>query len=138
MKPKILHSLSSVAAGASAIGGLHLTGVLAFLPPSVAGWVTIIPPIVAALGHAAIAIGDQLDDGVDNDSFRCSFFAFACALMLALCCVGCGTTVTTVDGTKTERKPDNETIGLVTGVGLKLAELFAPPKAEPTKVDPSK
>ena len=76
----------------------------------------IASPIAAAIGHAAIAVGDNLDDGKANGSFKCHPFAFigamAITVLVAVNLVSCGPLmpmVTTIqpDGTKTT-KPDHE------------------------------
>ncbi|MCU0797414.1 MAG: hypothetical protein MUF31_15950 [Akkermansiaceae bacterium] len=66
---KVLQILAAVAAACSAVAGLDLAGILDILPEQVAPWVAVAPPVAAALFHAAIAIGDILDDGERNDSF---------------------------------------------------------------------
>lgn|GEM_PF-1711820 len=138
MKAKLLHYLSATAYGASFIAGLNLIGVATFLPAHIAKPVMLVPPLFGVLGHSALAVGDYLDDGVKNDSFKCAPLACLAALCLAvLGLTSCGVVETKPDGTKIEKKPDNTTIGLVVGVGLKVLELLhsepAAPVVLPTK-----
>jgi hypothetical protein len=130
-----MHALSAVAASASAIAGLNLTGFLGFLPTNVAAVVAVAPPIIAALGHAALAIGDHLDDGVDNDSFHCSpvawILAFAVAVFGLCACVE----TTAPDGTVT-KTPDGAVIRSSFDYANSLLDRYAPPVAQP--VTPAK
>lgn len=132
VKAKLLHTLSSIGAICSAAGGLNLVGVISFLPPKIAAALAIAPPVVAALGHAAMALGDALDDGERNDSFkiRCSAFALIAALLVALACPSC-VSATAPDGTVTET-PDRGLIDSATETGFRLLDrLLPPPKAAP-------
>jgi len=135
VKTRILHALSAIGAAASAVAALNLIGLASFLPPKVAAAVAVVPPIFATIGHAAIAIGDRIDDGKANNSFQCSPLAvvFACVLS-TLCVMGLTSCVTTTtpDGTRTERY-DAE----ATKPWLDLArDLFGPPRQPAPLIEP--
>lgn len=67
---KFLLILAVVGAALSALGGLDLAGVITFLPKQWAGALAIVPPVAAAMLHFVMLIGDILDDGEQNGSFK--------------------------------------------------------------------
>lgn len=135
MKTRILHALSAIGAAASAVAGLNLIGFAKFLPPQVAAVLAIAPPVLATIGHAAIAIGDRVDDGEANNSFRCHPLAFvgACVLAVAVAVGFCSCSITTApDGTRTQRYDPEAAKPWVD-----LArDLFAPPRQPVPIIEP--
>ncbi len=66
---RFIHILAALLGILTVIGGLDLTGFLKILPEGWAAFVATLPPLALAIGHSAIALGDQLDDGQKNGSF---------------------------------------------------------------------
>jgi hypothetical protein len=91
MKTPLLKFLAGLAALGSTLGVLDLSKVTNILPPKVAFWVALLPPIGAAIVHFALAWGDNLDDGQANDSFKvkCSALVLLGAIFIALACTSC-------------------------------------------------
>jgi len=139
VKAKILHYLSATAYGASFVAGLNLIGVATFLPAHIAKPVMLVPPLFGVLGHSALAIGDYLDDGVKNDSFKCAPLACLAALCVAvLSLTSCGVVETKPDGTRIEKKADAGLIHQIAGYALEALRIIKPtapvaPVVEPVK-----
>lgn len=137
MKAKLLHYLSATAYGASFIAGLNLIGVATFLPAHIAKPLMLVPPLFGVIGHSALAIGDYLDDGVKNDSFKCAPLALLAAALIAVsACTSC-TVTTAPDGTKVERT-DTEAVGLIGKLAIEMVELFTPAAPAAPVVHPAK
>jgi|GEM_PF-4294476 len=68
MKSKILHGLSYIALATGSAGAL--ANVAGFLPASAAAYVTLAIAVGAILHKAAIDLGDVVDDGKTNGSFK--------------------------------------------------------------------
>lgn len=81
----VISILAAVAAVLSALAGLDLAGVIDILPPAVAPWVAVGPPIAAAALHFVVALGDLLDDGKKNGSFKFGRFGPVVAFLLVIC-----------------------------------------------------
>lgn len=70
MKTRILSALAAVAAFLTLLGGLDLSGIIDVLPPRVATWLATALPLLAGIVHLIRALGDFIDDGKINGSFR--------------------------------------------------------------------
>ena len=109
MKLKLLRLLSGLALLAGGLAGLDLTGLTSIFPEAFRATILSGALILAGSKDTIIALGDQLDDGVRNNSFKLLPFlligvSFAAAAMLTSC-----VTTTAKDGTVT-RTPDTPTI----------------------------
>lgn len=69
-KQRILLWLTAIAGICTLIGGLDLTEILPLVPDQVAAALTLALPAVITIGKIATIIGDLLDDGLRNDSFK--------------------------------------------------------------------
>lgn len=69
-KERALLWLTVIAGICTVIGGLDLTQILPLLPDHVAAWLVMALPSVVTIQKATVAIGDLLDDGIKNDSFK--------------------------------------------------------------------
>lgn len=70
-KRSILRVLTAVAGVATAVAGLDLLSVINILPDNVAKVVTALTiPVALAVKEVAVVIGDYVDDGERNNSFR--------------------------------------------------------------------
>lgn len=78
MKTRILSVLAAVAAFLTMLGGLDLSGIIDVLPPKVATGFATALPLLAGVVHLLNALGDFLDDGKINGSFK----SFLVALLL--------------------------------------------------------
>ena len=70
VKTRILSALAAVAAFLTLLGGLDLSGIIDVLPPKVATGLATALPLLAGVVHLINALGDFLDDGKINGSFR--------------------------------------------------------------------
>lgn len=144
---RFLHILAAILSVCLALGALDLTGVIELFPKGVAQILTIGPPCFLAVGHAILAIGDQLDDGQKNNSFpgsvKCHPLVMAAAAALAclsmVSCVTSSTVTTTTapDGTvtRTESKtsaPDAASVNAAASAAT-MAAVFARPQVIPEK-----
>lgn len=144
---RFLHILAAILSVCLAIGALDLSGIINVLPPLVAKIMTIGPPCFLAIGHAVLAIGDQLDDGQKNNSFpgsvKCHPLTMIAACLICLLCLSsCVTSTTTTtttapDGTTTvtEAKtsaPDAASVNAAASAAA-LAAVFARPQVIPEK-----
>jgi hypothetical protein len=66
---RFLHCLAALLSLLTLLGAADLSGIVKLLPEGWAALVATLPPLALALGHCALALGDQLDDGVKNNSF---------------------------------------------------------------------
>lgn len=67
---KALLILAAVGAALSALGGMDIVGIITFLPDQWASFLAIAPPIAAASVHVIQAVGDVLDNGIRDNSFK--------------------------------------------------------------------
>ena len=131
MKLKLLRLLSGLALLAGGLAGLDLTGLTSIFPEAFRATILSGALILAGSKDTLIALGDQLDDGVRNNSFKllpCLLIGLSIATAASL--TGCVTT-TAKDGTVT-RTPDAEVIGKA----LDFFKLWAPqpaPEVPPAK-----
>jgi succinate dehydrogenase hydrophobic anchor subunit len=72
MKARILSVLAAVAAFLTMLGGLDLSGIIDVLPPKVATGFATALPLLAGIVHLLNALGDFIDDGKINGSFKSS------------------------------------------------------------------
>lgn len=84
MSTKVLHILALILSALTIAGGLDLTGILKILPEGWAAVLATVPPLLMALAHFILALGDQLDDGQKNDSFPGSLKMHPVTFLMAL------------------------------------------------------
>jgi hypothetical protein len=65
---------------AAAIGAADFTGVASFLPPDVAGWLVTGGLAAASVKQGALVVGDYLDNGKRDNSFKFPAVLFLAAL----------------------------------------------------------
>lgn len=70
MKTNILRILTAVAAAASTVAAVDLATVAQILPPHWAGYIFAASAVTLAVKEVAVAVGDTLDDGKRNGSFK--------------------------------------------------------------------
>lgn len=70
MKTRLLSALAALAAVLTVIGSLDLSGILPILPDQVALVLATALPGLAAVVHTIKTIGDALDDGTINGSWK--------------------------------------------------------------------
>ncbi len=85
MKTKVLNFLAVILAALTVIGGLNLADYISILPDNVAKAFAVILPAIAVIVHLINTLGDLIDDGEANGSWRPKLFTFA--LLLGLCCL---------------------------------------------------
>ncbi len=90
MKRKLLNGLLALAGLCTVIGGLDLTQILPLLPDHVAAWLAMALPVVITAEKLIVAIGDLLDDGKRNDSFRVGALALLLIPALLFALPSCG------------------------------------------------
>lgn len=69
-KQHVLTFLTVIAGICTMIGGLDLTEIKPMLPDHIAAWLVLALPAVITTGKIVTLIGDLLDDGIKNDSFK--------------------------------------------------------------------
>jgi hypothetical protein len=94
-KQRILLWLTAIAGICTVIGGLDLTEILPLLPNPVAAWLTLALPVVVTVGKIVLIIGDLLDDGIRNDSFKGGTWLLL--LIAVLACSGLSGCVAALD-----------------------------------------
>jgi len=82
-KTRILTWLTAIAGIATILGGLDLTEILPLLPDHIAAMLTLALPVVITVGKIAVAIGDLLDDGLRNNSFKVGLMLLLAVLLAA-------------------------------------------------------
>jgi len=121
MKTTVLGVLTIVVAVANAAISFLKTGTFDFASAATA----------VTAGYGLIKAHDAAPPA-SGGATQCAPLACLAALGIAvLGLTSCGVVETKPDGTKIEKKPDNTTIGLVVGVGLKVLELLHPEPAAP-------
>ncbi len=70
MKTKALRVLTGVSAAATAVASLNFVGVASIIPGSWAGYLAIATTGLLALKEIAVVIGDILDNGKRDGSFK--------------------------------------------------------------------
>ena len=103
MKTRILSILAAVAAFLTMLGGLDLAEIISVLPEKVATVFATALPLLAGFVHLIKAIGDFVDDGKINGSFR--VLAFFAALSFALMSMSCAVVESTVTGRPIATEP---------------------------------
>jgi len=92
MKPKLLSYLTITAAIITALSALDLSGIAALMPGDHDATVAWISGGLTTLLTIVRSIGDLLDDGKPNNSFRCPAWVALGALLIACACMSsCGT-----------------------------------------------
>jgi hypothetical protein len=131
MKTKFLRFLSGAALITGGLAGLDLSGLTALFPAEIRGTVIAASLLLAGSKDVVVALGDLLDDGVRNNSFKMLMWVLAPIMALTLTLgllTGCVST-TAKDGTVT-RTPDKETIG----IALDFFKLWAPPPPQAIEI----
>lgn len=80
-KIAILRFLTAVGSGLSALAALDLTGVSHFFDPAVAAYLLAAGPVALTLKELVVSIGDWIDDGKLNKSFKIGLFCFCVAVL---------------------------------------------------------
>jgi hypothetical protein len=94
MNVKLLSILTTLAAIITGLAGLDLSGLATLIPGDHASTVAWISGSLTTLLVIIRALGDLLDDGKPNGSFRCPGPIFISALLLALLSLSsCGTPI---------------------------------------------
>jgi hypothetical protein len=70
MKTNLLRVLTAVGAAASAVATLNLGGFITVMPPDVAVYILGGSAAALAVKELAVVLGDFIDDGKRNDSFK--------------------------------------------------------------------
>jgi hypothetical protein len=70
MKAKVLPVLTAASAIVAMLAGMDLTGIVRLFPGTSSGTVALVSAGLAALLSCIRTIGDFLDDGSNNNSFR--------------------------------------------------------------------
>lgn len=70
MKRNVLRVLTAIGAASSAVAALNLGGFITLLPPHVSVYIMGGSAAVLALKEISIVVGDYIDDGNRNDSFK--------------------------------------------------------------------
>lgn len=81
-KVPFLRILTAVGSGLSALALLDLSGVANVLDPRLAGYLLAAGPIALALKELVVGVGDLLDDGKANKSFKLPLVLLLLALIL--------------------------------------------------------
>ena len=118
MKTRILHWITFLL---KFISGLLVLSPAVGNDTAAAGWGVVLFIAASALKDLLIALGDWLDDGKRNGSFRVPLIAFAlCSLLLLSGCEN------SKDGRRFELSPlAIDALNRVTSVGIDLAEDWA-------------
>lgn len=80
-KVPFLRILTAVGSGLSALALLDLSGVANVLDPRLAGYLLAAGPIALALKELVVGVGDLLDDGKANKSFKLPLVLLLLALI---------------------------------------------------------
>lgn len=83
-KAKILSAFTAVLAVIAMLSAADFSGILALFPGEHSGTIALISGTLATLGTVIRAIGDLIDDGVVNNSFKIHPLACLGALVLAV------------------------------------------------------
>ena len=77
----ILRFLTFLGSGLTTIAALDLTGIADLLDTDKAHYLLLAGPAALALKELVVVIGDLLDDGKPNKSFKIGLFCFAVAVL---------------------------------------------------------
>lgn len=95
MNKRFVSFLSGILALLTVVGGLDLTGFITLLPDNVATAFVIGLPALAGFKHLIIDLGDFVDDGKINGSFKLlPFLLLLGAVMLLNACAALGSAAT--------------------------------------------
>ena len=70
MKTNVLRVITAIGAGSSAVAALNLGGLMTLFPPHISVYIIGASAGALALKEISIVIGDYIDDGNRNDSFK--------------------------------------------------------------------
>lgn len=129
---KALQFLAAVAALASGVAGLDLAGVVHLIPSPWDAWVAVAPAGAATVFHFLIGIGDLLDDGQKNDSFKVRLLPWLLLAPVALCFSSCAGVISGATGQPIPSTPVQREGG--PPVNVATADLFGAEAAPPTTV----
>jgi hypothetical protein len=85
---RFLHILALILSALTVAAAFDITGIVHFLPEGYAAVLVTVPPMLLAISHFVMALGDQLDDGQKNNSFPGNLkmhpvtFLLACGIAL--------------------------------------------------------
>lgn len=129
---------------AAFLGGADFMQLMSIVPPDVAAWLIVAGPAFAAGAKPLILmIGDYMDDGVKNDSFKIRSILLPfllCSVILTLpSCVSTTITTTALDGTVTVTKTQGiDQTSVASAAAVASAIVTAKYSVDQTPIHPTK